>query len=40
MMKDNRIDVLLDAVQVKDAKVTELLDLILACPCRKAGEGK
>ena len=33
--KDKRMDVLLDAVQLKDAQYQELLSTILSCPCRK-----
>ena len=35
-LKDKRIDVLLEAVQVKDSKFEEVLGLILSCPCRNA----
>lgn len=37
-LKDKRIDVLLEAVQVKDSKFEEVLGLILSCPCRNAHE--
>ena len=38
LLKDNRIDVLLEAVQAKDSKFEEVLGLILSCPCRKSHE--
>lgn len=37
-LKDKRMDMLLDAVVVKDTQHKELLDLILTCPARKQGE--
>ena len=37
-LKDKRIDVLLDAVQVKDINFEKLLNQILSCPCRKSVE--
>lgn len=40
LLKDNRIDVLLEAVQAKDSKFEEVLGLILSCPCRKSHETK
>ena len=39
-LKDKRIDVLLEAVQVKDSRFEEVLGLILSCPCRNAHENK
>lgn len=38
--KDQRIDVLLEAVRDKDSRYDELLNIILSCPCRKAQEGR
>jgi transcriptional regulator with XRE-family HTH domain len=37
-LKDKRMDMLLDAVFTKDAQHKELLDTILSCPTRKAGD--
>lgn len=39
-LKDKRMDMLLDAVFTKDAQHKELLDTILSCPTRKAGDCK
>lgn len=38
--KDQRMDLLLKAVQDKDSRYDTLLDLVLSCPCRKAAEVK
>lgn len=38
--KDQRIDVLLEAVRDKDSRYDELLNIILSCPCRNAHEKK
>lgn len=37
-LKDKRIDVLLEAVQAKDSKFNQVLELILSCPCRRKAE--
>ena len=37
-IKDDRIDSLLKAVQLKDSQYQTLLDTIMSCPCRKAKE--
>lgn len=37
-LKDKRMDMLLDAVVVKDQQHKELLELVLSCPARKQGE--
>lgn len=36
--KDQRMDLLLKAVQDKDSRYDTLLNLVLSCPCRKAKE--
>lgn len=38
--KDNRMDLLLKAVQDKDVRYDELLKVILSCPCRKKAENE
>lgn len=37
-LKDKRMDMLLDAVVVKDQQHKELLELVLSCPARKQSE--
>lgn len=38
--KDQRMDLLLKAVQDKDTRYDTLLELVLSCPCRKNQENK
>lgn len=38
--KDQRMDLLLKAVQDKDSRYDTLLELVLSCPCRKSQENK
>ena len=38
--KDQRMDLLLKAVQDKDSRYDTLLELVLSCPCRKAAGTK
>ena len=35
-LKDQRMDILLKAIQNKDTRYDSLLELVLSCPCRKA----
>lgn len=39
-LKDQRMDLLLKAIQDKDSRYDTLLELVLSCPCRKAQEIK
>lgn len=38
--KDQRMDLLLQAVQDKDSRYDELLKVVLSCPCRKKAENE